>query len=602
MSAISELPVPTHRWDLSCLFDSLEDPKIAETWIRVNRDAESFEANFRGKINSPSLTSETLLQAITRLESLSMDLAKPITYGHLRFSVEANDPAIGGFLQSQMEQASTARVKLIFFEIELQQLDDVVYQQVISSPSLADYRHFCDRVRQNKPYTLSEAQEQILEETANTGVRAWTRLHDEILTHHKFQYLNPTTGETEDLTESETLDLLRHADRQVRINAGNALSAGLEQLNHVLTYLYNVLLQDKRVGDRLRNRPYPEHSRHMENELEQETVDLVMRLCKEYEGLVARYYRVKKSIMGLDELLHVDRYAPLFESKKTVSYDDAKDIVLSSFGRFSPTVSARAKEFFDCNWIDAEPRDGKTGGAFCSYITPDTHPVIMLSYLNKLDDLMTLAHELGHGVHGSLSRAQSYFNFDGSLPLAELASIFGEQLVFESIISDCDDSEKLALYAQKIEGIFATVFRQAAMFRFEQRCHVKRRDEGELTSDEFGDIWQDELQGMFGDSVTMGEQHRNWWSYVGHFIFAPFYVYAYSFGELLTMSLYEKARVEGPSFEAKYIELLTLGGSRSPKDLMAIVGVDLNDEKFWRGGFEVIEKMIETFESLWAKR
>jgi oligoendopeptidase F len=338
----------------------------------------------------------------------------------------------------------------------------------------------------------------------------------------------------------------------------------------------------------------------MENELQKPTVDLVMRLCKEKQDLVARYYRVKREIMGLPELTHIDRYAPLFETKEQISYDDARTLIIEAFGQFSGEMSQRADEFFDKNWIDAEPRNGKTGGAFCSYNTPDTHPVIMMSYLNKMDNVMTLAHELGHGVHASLSRAQSYFNFHGTLPLAELASIFGEQVVFDRLVKEASEGDKLALYAEKIEGTFASVFRQAAMFRFEQRCHNLRREEGELNAEEIGAVWQDELQGMFGDSVKMGDQHSAWWSYVGHFIFAPFYVYAYSFGELLSMSLYSRAQKEGPEFEAKYIKMLEMGGSKTPEELMAFVGVNLDDEAFWLGGFEAIESMISTFEGLWA--
>jgi oligoendopeptidase F len=264
-------------------------------------------------------------------------------------------------------------------------------------------------------------------------------------------------------------------------------------------------------------------------------------------------------------------------------------------------LQARAREFFDKGWIDAEPRKGKQGGAFCSYNTPDTHPVVFQSYLNKQDDVMTLAHELGHGVHASFSREQSYFNFHGTLPLAELASTFGEMLVFESLVREASLKDRLAMYADKIEGVFATVFRQSAMFAFEQRMHIERRGQGELTPERFGEIWQEEMQAMFGNSVKLGEQHRMWWSYVGHFIFAPFYVYAYSFGELLVLSLYQMAKQEGPGFADKYVKLLKLGGSKSPTDLMKSVGVDLHAETFWQGGFAAMEKLVSEFERLWAE-
>lgn len=596
------LESPKVRWDLSALFSGFDDPKIEATWVKAEAESDAFAQKYRGKIADPSLTAANLREAVLAMEALTNEMQKPMEYGNLRFAVEATNPEAGAFIQAQMERSSSIRVKLIFFELEVQQIEDGLYQSLVQDPGLLPYAHFLGRLREATPFMLSEKEEALMEHLANTGSRAWVRLHDEVLTYHKFAYRNPENGETSELTQSEVLDLLRSPDRAKRIAAGDSLSAGLQQLNHILCFLYNTLLQDKAIDDKLRNRPYPEHSRHTANELDKEIVDLVMRLCKENEHVVARYYRLKREILGLPELTHVDRYAPLFETKEQIGWEKAQEMVLASFGQFSPTLRDRAAEFFDKNWIDAEARDGKTGGAFCSYMTPDLHPVVMMSYLNKIDDVMTLAHELGHGAHGSLSRKQTLFNFYGSLPLAELASIFGEQLVFENVVKSTTADDQLALYAAKIEGIFASVFRQSAMFRFEQRCHAKRREDGELAPEEFSEIWQDELQGMFGDSVKMEAQHATWWSYVGHFIFAPFYVYAYSFGELLTMALYERARHEGPEFEANYVKVLELGGSLSPVDLMKIVGVDLRDEAFWRGGFAVIDDLVAKFETLWQAR
>jgi oligoendopeptidase F len=599
-STPTEMPVPQVRWDLSALFSSITDPKIAETWARAENAADAFAAKYRGKIASPDCTAELLAEGISELEALIQDAAKPGSYANLLFAVEANNPEITGFLQDQSEKGSGIRVKLFFFDLEIQAISQDWMDAMLANPVLQKYKHYINQVRVSTAYTLSEKEEVILEETANTGVRAWVRLFEEVLAQHEFNFANPETGSVDQLSESEILNLLRSPDRAVREAAGNGFSEGLGKLSHVLTYIFNNILLDKKIDDKLRDRPYAEHSRHMENELQKPTVDLVMRLCKEKQDLVARYYRVKREIMGLPELTHIDRYAPLFETKEQISYDDARTLIIEAFGQFSGEMSQRADEFFDKNWIDAEPRNGKTGGAFCSYNTPDTHPVIMMSYLNKMDNVMTLAHELGHGVHASLSRAQSYFNFHGTLPLAELASIFGEQVVFDRLVKEASEGDKIALYAEKIEGTFASVFRQAAMFRFEQRCHNLRREEGELNAEEIGAVWQDELQGMFGDSVKMGDQHSAWWSYVGHFIFAPFYVYAYSFGELLSMSLYSRAQKEGPEFEAKYIKMLEMGGSKTPEELMAFVGVNLDDEAFWLGGFEAIESMISTFEGLWA--
>lgn len=589
---------PAVRWNLDALADSMEDPRLEGYWSEAEARTAKFETAYRGRV--AELDGPALAGALDEMEAISVLVAKPMGYASLLFSTDSGDAAVGAFMQKGRERGTALSVKLLFFELELQALPEERVAELMEAPELARYRHFMQVTRVYSPYRLDEKEEVILEETANTGSRAWVRLFEELLGNHVFRIHLPGKQEIEEMSESEVLNLLRDADRRTREAAGKSLTSGLKELERVLVFNYNNLIADKTVEDRLRGYEFPEKSRHLSNELEKPTVDLVMRLCKEYEGLVARYYRVKREIMGLEKLDHLDRYAPLYDTEAQVSWDEAKGIVLDAFGGFSPVLRDRAAEFFDKNWIDAEPRMGKRGGAFCAYNTPDTHPVVLQSYQNTLDDVMTLAHELGHGVHASLSRKQGYFDFHGTLPLAELASTFGEMLVFESLVSKATAKDALALYADKIEGVFATVFRQAAMFRFETRCHAKRREDGELTSAEFGDLWQEEIQGMFGDAVEIGEEHRMWWSYVGHFIFAPFYVYAYSFGELLVLSLYGRARKEGPSFADKYVALLKLGGSRSPQELMATVGVDLDDESFWREGFVALEALVAEFERQWG--
>ena len=591
------LEPPKVRWDLSALFSSPEDPRVEVSWVTANELADRFGESYRGKV--ADLSADELRHAIETIEGIYQTVAKPMGYAHLRFATDSGDSAVGAFMQKQSERGTELSVKLMFFELELQKVSAEVMDALIADPVLAPYVHFIQTTRALSPYRLTEAEEIILEEMANTGSRAWTRFYDETLSNHKFRLHRPGNDEVEVMTEQEVLALLRHPDRLTRQAAGDSLTTGLEELERTLVFNYNNALQDKSVEDRLRKLEYPEQSRHLANELDKPTVDQVIRLCRENYDLVARFYRVKRQILGLPELTHIDRYAPLFEAEAPVSWDEAKTIVLDAFATFSPVLKDRAEEFFDKNWIDAEPRAGKRGGAFCAYNTPDTHPVVFQSYLNKIDDVMTLAHELGHGVHASLSREQTYFNYHGTLPLAELASTFGEMLVFESLVANASPKDKLALYADKIEGVFATVFRQAAMFRFEQRCHEARRAEGELTVDQFGQMWHEEQQAMFGDSLTFGDQHRRWWSYIPHFIHTPFYVYAYSFGELLVLSLYQMAKQEGPSFAEKYLQVLRLGGSKTPQELMAIVGVDLGDEAFWKGGFAAMESLVAEFERLW---
>ena len=595
------LEPPKVRWDLSALFSSIDDPKIEQTWQEATERAEAFAQTYRGKINCSDLTASTLASAISDIEALYNEVAKPLGYASLLFATDSADPKIGAFMQKQRERGTGLSVKTMFFELELQAASQEVIEGILSDSALSNYTHYIQATRMYSAHRLSEPEEIILEEMANTGSRAWVRLFEEVTTNQVFKLSKPGAEAPVDATQQEVLTLLRDPDRATRQAAADSLSAGLKELERVLVFNYNNLLQEQSVEDRLRKFEFPEQSRHLANELEKPTVDRVVGLCKQNYGLVKRFYDVKREILGLPELTHIDRYAPLFETEERVGWDEGKDIVLTAFGSFSETLEAKAREFFDKNWIDAEPRKGKQGGAFCSYNTPDTHPVVFQTYQNKMDDVMTLAHELGHGVHASLSRAQTYLNFHGTLPLAELASTFGEMLVFEKLVSNANLKDKLALYADKVEGIFATVFRQAAMFSFEQRCHLARRAEGELTPEQFGAMWQEEQQAMFGSSVTLGDQHSMWWTYIGHFIFAPFYVYAYSFGELLVLSLYQMAKAEGPSFGGKYIDLLTLGGSRTPHELMETVGVDLDSEAFWLGGFAAMEKLVSDFEGLWAE-
>lgn len=591
----ASLAPPKIRWDLSALFNGPADPRIEASWISANSRADAFSANYRGKIEAPNLDAKTLSGALFELESLLVEASKPVVFANLLFSCDAASPEIGSFMQKQMERSTELSVKLLFFELELQKTPDDAIEKIINDPQLENYTHYIRAARVYKPHRLSEPEEIILEETSNTGARAFQRLFDEVTANYVYKL------DGKDVTEQEVLNQLRNPNRSKRQAAADALTAGLQDLQRVLAFTYNTLIQDKRVEDRLRSYPYPEYSRHLSNELDKETVDLVVSLCRQNYPMVARYYETKRQILGFSELTHIDRYAPLFEAEAEIGFEEAKELVLRSFGEFSAEVKNRAEEFFTKNWIDAEPRPGKTGGAFCSYNTPDTHPVIFLSYLNKMDNVGTLAHELGHGVHASLSRSQTYFNFHGTLPLAELASTFGEMLVFEKLVATATTKDKLALYADKIEQAFATIFRQAAMFRFEQRCHEFRRENGELSPENFGDIWQEEIQAMFGDSVKLGEQHRCWWSYVSHFIAAPFYVYAYSFGELLSMSLFQMAKEEGAAFEPKYLELLSLGGSRTPFELMETVGVNLRSNAFWQGGFDALEKLIVEFERLYSE-
>lgn len=576
----------------------MDDPKIAAIYAAMDQRADAFVAAYRGKIAPLQLSASELATCIAELETIYQEAYKPSLFANLLFAGDSQNAEIGAFMQEQQLKLSSLRIKLMFFALDLMKVEEAVIAPLLADPALANYAHYIDTVRQARPYTLSEPEEVIVEECSNTGGRAWVRFSEEVLAKQMYHYIAPDADVAESLSEEEVLMLLRDPNREVRVAAAEAFSRGLKEIEHSLVFCYNTLLLEKSTSDRIRGYGSAEHERHMSNELTKEIVDQVVDQSAANYGLVERYYNAKKKLLGVDELTHVDRYAPIFDSKVEMSFEDARTLILDAFANFSPTLRDRADEFFVNNWIDAEPRPGKSSGAFCSYLTPDTHPVVFMTYLNKDKDVSTLAHELGHGVHASLSREQTFFNFHGTLPLAELASIFAEMLVFEKLLEGASTRDKVAMYAEKIEGIFASVFRQVAMFRFERRAHAARREQGELTAEDLGNIWQDELQAMFGNSVKLGEEHRAWWSYVWHFVGAPFYVYAYAFGELLTLALYEKAKAQGPSFAADYERVLRLGGSKAPQDLMDIVGVNLADGAFWAGGLKVVERFIDEFERL----
>ena len=586
-------------WDLSDLYGGIDDPRICEDLDAQLGRAEHFADTYRGKINSPDLTPELLHEAVQYYESILQEAEKPLDFASLMFSADTGDPARGAFLQKMRERHSEIAVKMLFFELELVALPDDQVSGLLQSPVLVKYAHYIEVERLFRSHRLSEPEERILEETANTGRRAFTRLFEETVSNIPFEMA--IDGEKRTMTFPEIVVLQRDPDRDVRKAAASGITQGLVANSRILTYLFNTLLQDKAVGDRLRRYEFPEQARHISNELDRETVELVVRTVVEHYPLVARYYRLKREILGYDKLMHYDRYAPLFSTKQEIPFDRAREIVLDSFGRFSPMLAEPAGRFFEHSWIDAAVRPGKQGGAYCSYVTPDLHPYVFLNYLNRMDDVMTLGHELGHAVHACLAGRHGFLSFTPTLPVAELASTFGEILVFEGLQRESEGEEKLALYAEKIEGAFGTIFRQAAMYRFEQAIHARRREIGELTTEEFGAIWQSCQQEMFAESLELGEEHSFWWIYVTHFVNWPFYVYAYAFGELLVMSLYAMYMREGDSFVPKYISLLDVGGSKPPAEMLADVGMDIRDVRFWEGGLQVLEGFVDTFEDLYLQ-
>lgn len=580
------------RWDLTDLYSGFKDKKIQRDLNDVFKKSEAFEKKYRGKINSVKLTPKTLANAVQDLEYISEKIGRLLSFAYLVFAGDTGNPENGAFLQMVQEKSTEARKHLMFFELEWIKLSNKKVDSLLKNKSLAPYKHFLEEERKYKPHRLSEAEEKILDEKANTGSRAFKRLFDEVLNNARFKI--KLNGKQQSLSETEILAILYDPDRSKRKAASKSLTAGLKEHAHVLTFIFNTLVQDHSVNDRLRFFEDPMESRNLSNEIDKPTLNSLMTSCENNYDMVDTYYGLKKKLLGLKKFYDYDRYAPITEDSALINYKKGKDIILSSFNDFSPKMSNIAQKFFDKNWIDAEVRDGKRGGAFSHGTVPSAHPYVFTNYTGRMRDVMTLAHELGHGVHQYLSRQQGYFHSDTPLTTAETASVFAEILVFHKLMeSEKNPKTKLALICGKLEDIFATVFRQVVLTRFEESLHHARRNQGELTSEQINELWAQANSAMFGKSVEMTDDYRNWWMYIPHFIHSPFYCYAYSFGELLVLSLYSKYINEGNVFVPRYIELLSSGGCDAPDVLLERVGVNIKDPDFWQGGLDLLREMVD---------
>ena len=495
------------------------------------------------------------------------------------------------------QKATEVQRKLIFFYVEWVSVPEKRAKKLLNNPKLSGYRHFLEQERQYRDHTLSEPEEKILQEKSNTGQKAFSRLFDEVVNNIQFRVR--LSGKVERLNQSRTLSLLYDPDRKKRKAAWSGLTRGLKENSHVLTYIFNTLVNDHSINDRLRSYEGPMSARHLSNEISHGAVNTLLESCEQNFGFVRRYYSLKRELLGYRRFYDYDRYAPLGSEREQVPWEKAKEIVLSSFGEFSSKMKKTASLFFEKNWIDAELRDGKRGGAFSHGTVPSVHPYVFTNYTGKPRDVMVLAHELGHGVHQYLSRRQGYLQAHTPLTTAETASVFAEMLVFHRLKEvETEREGRLILVAEKLEDIMATVFRQAVLTRFEQNLHRERREKGELATPRINELWIEANRQMFGDSVTLTENYSYWWLYIPHFIHSPFYCYAYSFGELLTLALYGMFLERGRSFVPDYMRLLRSGGSASPAQLLSGVGVDINDPDFWQSGLNVIGAMVDEVEEL----
>ncbi|PJF41775.1 MAG: oligoendopeptidase F, partial [Phototrophicales bacterium] len=480
----------------------------------------------------------------------------------------------------------------LFFSLELMQTPFEILQAWLQDESLAPYHHYLEITQLSAPYALSEPEEYVINKLSLTSSNGWSRYFGEVMSNARY-HLND-----QQLNQSEILQYLYSPDRELRRQAADAFTEGLEAMTHTTTYIFNMMLLNKEAQDELRHLPSWIRSRNISNQVDDETVNILINSVTSRYDIVARYYRLFKAISGYEELFDYDRYAPITQSEQKIHWDEAVSMVLSAFERFSPKMSEVAQQFFEKKWIDARVAPHKRGGAFSHSVVASAHPYILMNYVGDLRSVQTLAHELGHGIHQYLSRQVGTLQQSTPLTTAEMASTFAEMLVFDALIETITDpQERLALRLDKITDTFATVFRQISMNRFEDAIHTTVRQQGELSTEQFCELWMQTQIPMFGDSLTLRDEYRLWWSYIPHFISTPGYVYAYAFGELLVWALYAKYQEVGSDFAKHYIEALSKGGSVWPHELVAPLGIDLNDENFWLQGLQLVEDMIALAES-----
>lgn len=585
------------RWDLSDLFFSYDDPRIEAALNDCRARAENFSDRFKGKMRQDEGPRPAeLLERLKELEQIEEALSRVANYSSLLYAEDSLRAEYQDLEQRVEQRVTDIRNLLLFFELEWLELEDEIAERWLRESILKPYHHYLKSLRRFRPHRLSEPEEKIVNEKDNTGRNAFGRLFSEITSALTFTL--EREGQKQELTLSEVLAVLHEPDRELRRKAMDTLYQGLSHHGQILTFTYDTLIQDHLTMDRLRRYPHPMTERHLSNEVDENAVKTMMEVTEANYGVARDYFRLKARLLKLPRLALYDQYAPIGTQVLPFPFAEAQKLILDAFDTFSPVFREIASEFFTKHWIDAEIRKGKRGGAFCASPSPELHPYILCNYTDNLRDVMTVAHELGHGLHGYLSRKQSFLNYDTPLTTAETASVFGEMLVFDySVERQTDVRVLMTLLAGKIEDIFATVFRQNVLTRFEEAIFSNRRG-GRLTTDLVGRLWMEANKSYYGDAVELPEGYLWGWSYIPHFIHSRFYCYSYVFGQLLVLALYRMYRQEGRSFVPKYLTLLEAGGSDSPEALLKPLGVDIHDPAFWQKGFDEIQGLVNKIEAL----
>ncbi len=582
------------EWDLAPLIDGDEAEGVQRLLAQATERSQRFSAEHAGRV--AELDAAGLRAAMADLAQIEDLVGKAAAYASLRFSTDTADPARGALLQQLQERATTIATLLLFFEIEWAALDDTHAERLLAAGDLDFCRHYLRSARRYRPHLLSEPEEKVLAEKSISSSSAWQRLFGELVAALR------VTLDGEQSSLELALSRLQSSDREQRRTAAEAVSTALQPGLRTRAFIYNTLVHEQAVDDRLRSYPHWLASRNLSNEASDESVMALIMAVRARFDIPQRWYRLKAKLLGIERIADYDRAAPVLEDV-AFSFGDARELVLDTYNAFSPTAGAITRRFFDERWIDAPVRENKRGGAFCSYTVPSVHPYVMLNYTARRRDVLTMAHELGHGLHAALAQPRGVFHQSTPLTLAETASVFGETLVFERLMAAAqNDTERLSLLADRIDGAIATVFRQIAMNRFEHLVHTRRRNEGELSADAICAAWIETQAELFGDSVQITDGYESWWSYVPHFINSPGYVYAYAYGQLLALSAYRRYREQGAEFVPRYLELLAAGGSMSPEQLGAIIGINLSDPGFWNAGLELVEEQLTAAEQLAAAR
>jgi oligoendopeptidase F len=583
-------------WDLSDLYAAPTDPRITADLASAESEAKTFETAHKGKL--PTLSGAQLATAIATYEAIEERLGRVMSFAQLLFSADSTDPQAGQLYQTMAERVTAISTHLLFFTLEINRLPEPALAEKLTDPALARYAPYLRDLRVFLPHQLSDELEKFAHEKEVTGHAAWSRLFDETTAGMRL------TVRGEELTLSDTLNKLSDPKRDIREAAGKAVGEAIARHAKLFALITNTLAKDKEITDTWRHYPKPGSARNRANMVEDEVVDaLSAAVTAAYPRLAHRYYAMKARWLGLEKLEYWDRNAPLpDDDDRAITWDEARNTVLAAYAKFSPEIATTLTPFFEKNWIDAALRPGKSGGAFAHPTIPSAHPYVLMNFHGRTRDVMTLAHELGHGAHQVLASRQGYLMSGTPLTLAETASVFGEMLTFRSLLdSETDPRRRRIMLAQKVEDMLNTVVRQIAFYQFETRIHDERR-QGELLPARIGEIWLEVMTQSLGPAFNFADEFSLFWAYVPHFVHSPFYVYAYAFGDCLVNALYavyqdEQAQGRGEKFAEKYLSMLRAGGTLRHKDLLAPFGLDASDPKFWNKGLDILSAFIDELEA-----